>query len=543
MRPSVARALLVAVLFPASCGRSKAEPAPPASGSASARPAPSASAPAVVGASAEARACGARIEAAKVSPAAPGAPGFEARRAELLGRVRGAPLVWLEPPPPGALSGSWDPKAKKSALRLVRDLVRKHRKDPPAMRAALLRDGWVYEEDPDLALALVETARLVELFREPEIHLLRGGAVRKLRRAPRDKLAPERYVHADGEDAGAAAELLLGDRVAVEAKALEGPAVGVDVTPALREVGADRLEVKRLGRASLTVELRLGPGAGGVPALLEISGAAAKLACVAWPEGREAALRGTSAARKRVDAALERVRVAATAAVREELRFDEPKGEPEGEQQDGALRREWRLAYTEGRRRYEVNGRTYEVYDGAGRPIPPEVCIDFVTDTWERASGTWYAPLGADKRPAPARTKGSIDLDEVGLVHRRSVASFVRWASKDPGRFEVWDLPEDARIPLLRRRELFAWLSAHADDVRPLDVLAIHGMGGHGRPTWHSVIVLAADPVTGVPTLVAGNAVKPRLQTLEGVMQRSPKRSIKHRVRPKPEWLVAALGG
>ncbi|MEM9696933.1 MAG: hypothetical protein AAGA56_30635, partial [Myxococcota bacterium] len=60
-----------------------------------------------------------------------------------------------------------------------------------------------------------------------------------------------------------------------------------------------------------------------------------------------------------------------------------------------------------------------------------------------------------------------------------------------------------------------------------------------GRPHYHSLIILDKDPITGVPTLVGGNAVFPREQTLEGVMQISPKRSLRHRIRVKNPWLLS----
>jgi len=53
------------------------------------------------------------------------------------------------------------------------------------------------------------------------------------------------------------------------------------------------------------------------------------------------------------------------------------------------------------------------------------------------------------------------------------------------------------------------------------------------------------DLITGVPTRVAGNAVFPREQTLEGIMQISPKRTLRNRIRVLMPWLehVAAKAG
>jgi hypothetical protein len=123
------------------------------------------------------------------------------------------------------------------------------------------------------------------------------------------------------------------------------------------------------------------------------------------------------------------------------------------------------------------------------------------------------------------------------------VAELVAFARRHPEMFEVLDVPQEGRVPFTRRSELFAYLAKSPDDFAPGDVLVIHGLKDDGRPHYHSVMIVEEDPITGVPTLVAGNAGRPREQTLEGVMARSPKRSIKHRVRPRPEWLAKAILG
>ena len=80
---------------------------------------------------------------------------------------------------------------------------------------------------------------------------------------------------------------------------------------------------------------------------------------------------------------------------------------------------------------------------------------------------------------------------------------------------------------------------------QPGDMLTVHGFKEGGRPHYHSLIILETDPITGVPTLVAGNAVFPREQTLEGIMYISPHRTLRHRIRVKEPWLsaVAARAG
>ena len=38
------------------------------------------------------------------------------------------------------------------------------------------------------------------------------------------------------------------------------------------------------------------------------------------------------------------------------------------------------------------------VFDAAGKPWPPEVCVDFVRDSFERTAGTWFTPRGLPLR-------------------------------------------------------------------------------------------------------------------------------------------------
>ncbi len=66
-----------------------------------------------------------------------------------------------------------------------------------------------------------------------------------------------------------------------------------------------------------------------------------------------------------------------------------------------------------------------------------------------------------------------------------------------------------------------------------------------GRAKWdeyavvhtHTFFIYESDPVTGVPILIAGNAGRPRLLTWDTEMERAPRRSIRHRIRPNTEWL------
>src|SRR5690606_11641206 len=94
------------------------------------------------------------------------------------------------------------------------------------------------------------------------------------------------------------------------------------------------------------------------------------------------------ARRHREARVLTRLREVIYEQIAEGLPFDEPK--TEYGQQDGKLRQEWLWAYRRGDSRFVFNEDQYHVFDARGRPRVPQVCIDFIRDTYERASGSWY---------------------------------------------------------------------------------------------------------------------------------------------------------
>jgi hypothetical protein len=373
---------------------------------------------------------------------------------------------------------------------------------------------------------------LVRLFDEPSIVLERGVDRYDLDRKPRTKLDHERYVYRDGPQAGETAEILFGDRVAATAAELDAsPALGVDLHDAVAHGDFDRMRIVHLAEKAMVAELRYGPDRW-VPAVFELDGPRTKLACEALDDelaAHRAAFIGGSALTKKATAGIHAV---ARKMVREEIPFDADEG-----QTNGFLREEWKRAYFRGHRRFETDEKLYDVYSSRGEPIPPQVCIDFITDVLERAAGTWYEPMAGDPpKTQPKRTDGGIDFDAMNIDNRRSVAEFTKFAVAHPDLFDVWEVPGKERVPFKKRKEFFEYLHDKADMFRPGDFIFIFGTK-HGRPHYHSLFILEQDPITGVPVLVVGNAVFPREQTLEGIMQISPKRSIKHRIRVREPWL------
>lgn len=155
------------------------------------------------------------------------------------------------------------------------DLARRRlRHDPAALRALVLREGYLYAAEPAEALALVQRLTLTDLFTEPEIDLARGGRVERLVRAGR---RPVRYEHVDGPLAGRPATLLLADRVATTATALADP-LHRDVATFAEDVGADCLVVEHQAERAIVGRVRFGDT--WVRGLLDVDGARLSLACL-----------------------------------------------------------------------------------------------------------------------------------------------------------------------------------------------------------------------------------------------------------------------
>ena len=477
--------------------------------------------------------CAERRQQALGQEALEGAPEFEKNRLQLTARPRGPALLWRRAPQPQSDALKSRLEKNRTAVAAVKGLLRRN-KSHAIRRKILLRENYLYADDPAVALALVEMLSLPRLFGEQTIFLERQGEVLELERVEQTRLAKTHYAYAEGIHKGTKAELLLGDRVARDHDKLADAPLYIDLRSAYQRGAWDRLRVTQLNEQQLVAELRYGPDVW-VPALFALEGPKATLSC----EVLDAALATRKAAFSSSDKlrrlAMAKILTVVNQQVREELPFD-----ADPNQGNGFLRKAWKRAYFNGWRRFHYEGKRWFVYTDAGQPRPPQVCIDFLTDTWERASGTYYAPAtGKEMKAHPKRTEGVIDFDKLEVKNRRSVKDFTQFTLQQPELFDVWEVPIKERIRFKERTRFFDYLGSKADMIVAGDMLTIHGYKEGGRPHYHSIIVLETDPVTGVPTLVAGNAVKPRKQTLEGVMQISPKRTLRHRIRVREPWLTA----
>jgi hypothetical protein len=462
---------------------------------------------------------------ADISPREPAAElvSYRESTARILLTTKIVPVIYLAAPATSDREEAREIAAELGAARwperALRRLVRRHRDDRPLLRDALLRQGYLFESRPGIARALVSVLRLADLFDEPQIFLHRAGRVSALEREGKE------YYDAQGERA----TLLLNDRVAVDREQLAQP-LHVDLDEVRRLTGAQRVLPLVIGADRVAVRLVL-PDGQEAAAVVESDFPRTVISCTdREPSEMESA---TASAERFWHWNRELLRTV-EAMVTERPAFDEPLDEVEGEQEDGQLRQEWLRAYFRGRWKFSFREEKYRVFDYRGNPIPPQVCIDFVFDTLERASGTWYRKRGR----RPGREVGFLDFSTMEGLLRRQTPSVLEFAELSETPFSRYDIPRSERVPFRRRGEFAATLARHADQLREGDMLVIHGLREEDLERhYHTVLVLRTDPLTGVPMVVADNAGRPRIRSLAAVMRAAPRRSIKHRIRVDFEWI------
>lgn len=486
----------------------------------------------MAGTTTEEHECLARIEQAASAPETGGAPAFDARRAEIMARAKGAPVLLARSPEAALSRGTVvSPEAAKLRAELsasraqATTLFRMYPRlaaNPALAQEVLLSDGYLFAETPSLAFGLGQVVRLEDLFADRRLWLQRGAERRPLVQKRRG----DRVAYVD-EQSGQRATLLFLDRVAVNPDALGDP-LHYDLSEVHATLGFDAAVVRHLGRQQVVLDARYGRFI--APTLLAVSGARLELECEAVPPSGEAEIQHIRAERLRRNALVDRIRRAIDAQIAETLPFDEPR--TEYGQEDGKLREAWLEAYFQGRDRYEYNEDRYYVFGPTGRPAVPQVCIDFITDTLERAAGTGYAPRGE----VPKKIEGGVDFDALDIPSRRRVPDFVAFAEQHPDWFEVW---RPARhVPLRRRQRFFDFLFEHRAELQPGDIVIIYGPRDDGQAHYHSFFIVASDPLTGMPVQVASNAVLPQVRSWEGEMSNAPGRSIRVRIRPRSSWLA-----
>jgi hypothetical protein len=156
------------------------------------------------------------------------------------------------------------------------------------------------------------------------------------------------------------------------------------------------------------------------------------------------------------------------------------------------------------------------------------VCVDFITDTLERASGSWFAPRTEERQ----RRVGTLELTRFEALELRRVPNLIGFTEERTDWFDVATTEPRARIPLGRRERFFADL-AQGTPFRTGDVVVVRGVtvDDADHHHYHSFFIYETDPLSGVPIAIIGNSGYAHVWSLEDESRRAPDRTVWHRIR------------
>ena len=214
--------------------------------------------------------------------------------------------------------------------------------------------------------------------------------------------------------------------------------------------------------------------------------------------------------------------------------FDEPRTEVG--QEDGTLRLLWEQAWRGGKNTYEHNGDTYYVFSNKGKPIPPQVCADFIVDAFDIACGSWYQKYY--KRRWRDHTHWNLhdDVKDSGYDPRR-VAELIDYFGDKPDLFSE-EYRDDGENHILlsdkhKSRALF-----QLRQLQQGDIVFIRGSTPWDKKKehWHSFFVYEYDNEKD-NWKIAGNASMAAVRWITTEGRRTPKRYIEGIWRPTDKLL------
>lgn len=487
----------------------------------------------------ERRACEARLRTVLAEPELPGAIRFDARRLEILTKAKAEPVLLTHAP---EFRDDEDPGDLVRGLRkllaetdhpwdALSALLPRFQARPFLGRAVLLRDGYLYTDDPQTAYALVGLVSAEHLFGHDRIWIVRGENTYF---AERKK---GRYFFVDGPNEGEQVRLLLLDRIG-HGEPPQDTLVR-DFRSLRYRLHFNQAKVRRVTADAIVANLRYDDI--WVPTVLSSQGAHLEKECEIVGVAHRESVTQARQKEDRRNRVVQALRVSMLQQIEDQLPFDEPRREF-GFQLDGKLRGNWLHAYLNGRSSYAFNGDRYFVFNSKGNVHLPQVCVDFLTDTFERASGTWWAPKGQK----PQRVLGNLDYEPMNVVERaklRRVPGFLEHARENPSMFELLEVAPAERVPMGERGRFIEYLLAESDDYQPGDIVVIRG-----KVPWdplemhyHSFFVYDNDPLSGIPLAVVGNAGRPSVRYWEVEAKRTPERAIWYRIRPTTTWLESII--
>lgn len=380
-----------------------------------------------------------------------------------------------------------------------------------------LREGYLYHPNPTTSKALSELVTIDMLVGESIFYIHRGSLKMKVEKKG------GRYWYADGPYKGRTATIQFMDRILLSGNYEDEP-LHLDFAPIKDDLGFDTITPTLVSSSFVVADINYGELKS--QALLKRNGASVDLICETTDTSEvrdKRSYRGNG---------IRLMKKAMMEQVQEKIPFDEPKYEVG--QEDGKLRDAWLNYFYRGSLKYQyTNQRMTEenyIYGHLGKPLPPQVCVDFLVDTIDRTAGSWYTDVG-DRRK-PQKTEGTFNSthlrykDEDGKDKHyaiRNVRGFTHFASDHPEWFEIINVDDKVKIG---SDDFFTYLKTLK--LQEGDMVFIRGEvpWDENKEHFHSFIIYQNDPVSGMPVLLAMNAGHAALRPWKIETNRTPKRHI-----------------
>lgn len=215
--------------------------------------------------------------------------------------------------------------------------------------------------------------------------------------------------------------------------------------------------------------------------------------------------------------------------IKEKLPFDEPRVEVG--QEDGKLREFWQVSWSKGRGRFGYRGEWYYVRSSEGNAIPPQVCADFIVDTFDRLGGSWWV----DNKRIDSPSSFTNFIKSYNLYHRR-VSDLIQVMKVNPQYFEIIYSKKREGVRLKDYNQLHNLFNDL--DIVLGDIVFINGPTpwDKSHEHWHSFFIYKLDNERK-DWEVVGNASMSAKRWLISEAKRTPYRKVWYIFRPTDLFL------
>lgn len=403
----------------------------------------------------------------------------------------------------------------KTAWPTFNSLIPSFINNPKFGRDVLLKEGYIYTDDSNAAYAISQLIKAHHIFNDKYITIQRGNV------KMRAEKVKNTYFFKDGPFAKEEVSLMMYDRIYTKEP---NEQLHIDFRYLKNKYQFDTIDIVKYSDSHILSNLYYDNLK--IKSIINLNNM--EIECQESNSDIDInLLYNKIVERKNRFIGIQNLKQAISNSVIERLPFDEPIHEY-GLQLDGKLRPRWEYSYLLGKTSFNYNGDKYYIYDNLGRPKVPQVCIDFIIDTFDRASGTWY-----NTKEKPQKNIGSFNSSEHSSF-LRNVTEFNNFVNKNKQWFEVNNIKS---IKHFNEEDFYSYM--YDKNYKDGDIILIKGKTPWDKKEvhFHSFFIFETDPISGIPTIIAGNAGPASFRPWEIERRRTPDRFIFMSVRLKQDFL------